>query len=162
MTRQLSWSPKDSQIEQYIKDEWEKRHASKTDRLSLDDCKDLLLRLITRARKTIFIIDALDECDNPTEFLEALKDLSASFQEKRVCVNVFISSRDEVHFAVYTTFPEYLDLKISPTATEPDLRQYIKRRVDDKCKHFQQVTKREYSGILQRLVDELTERGQLA
>ncbi|GAM37911.1 ankyrin repeat protein [Talaromyces pinophilus] len=162
MVRQLAWSPKDSQIEQCVKDEWESRQLSETDRLSLDDCKMLSLQLIPRLRKTIIIIDALDECDNPREFLEAMKDLSASFQEKRICVNAFISSRDEVHFAVDTTFSNYLALNITSTATGPDFRRYIERRVDDECKYFRQVTKRENSDILQRLVDELTDRGQLA
>lgn len=162
MVRQLAWSPKDSQIEQCVKDVWESRQLSETDRLSLDDCKMLLLQLIPRLRETIIIIDALDECDNPREFLEAMKDLSASFREKRICVNAFISSRDEVHFAVDTTFSNYLALNITSTATGPDLRRYIERRVDDECKYFRQVTKRENSDILQRLVDELTDRGQLA
>ncbi|EED14424.1 ion channel nompc, putative [Talaromyces stipitatus ATCC 10500] len=142
MVRQLAWLPKDSQIEQYINDEWKRRQASKTDRLSLNDCKMLLLRLIPRVRKTILIIDALDECDSPRD--------------------VFISSRDEVHFDVHTTFSDYLALNITSTATGPDLRRYIERRVDDEFKHFRQVTEWEDPSILQRLVDELTDRGQLA
>lgn len=162
MIRQLAWSLKDSQIEKYIKGEWNRRQASKTDRLSLEDCKTLLLQLIPRLRKTILIIDALDECDDPRGFLEALNELSTSFQERKVTVNIFISSRDEAYLAVNSTFSEYLAINITPTATGPDLRQYIERRVDEECKRFRQVTKREDSSILQRLVDELTDRGQLA
>lgn len=162
MVRQLAWSRKDSHIEKCIKDTWASRQSSKTDRLSLDDCKTLLLQLIPRFRKTILIIDALDECDNPPVFLETLKDLSGSLQEREVFLSVFVSSRDDVQFAVTTTFSDYLAINITSSATEPDLRRYIERRVDEECKHFPQVTKREDSSILQRLVDELTERGQLA
>lgn len=77
-------------------------------------------------------------------------------------LSVFISSRDDVQFAITTTLSDYLAINITSPVTEPDLRRYIEHCVDEEYKHFPQVTKREGSSILQHLVDELTERGQLA
>jgi hypothetical protein len=67
------------------------------------------------------ITDALDECDNPSKFLEALKNLSAAFRDKRVSVDVFISSWEDVQFTTNATLSDRLAIKITPTATRPDL-----------------------------------------
>lgn len=122
MVRQLAWSPKDSKIEKYIKDEWKNRQASKTDRLLSMIARRYCCNSSHGFGKTILIIDALDECDDPRGFLEALNELSTSFQERKLSVNIFISSRDEVYFTVKSTFSGYLAINITSTATGPDLR----------------------------------------
>lgn len=66
--------------------------CSELSRLSIEDCTRLIIEL-TRDNPAIIIIDALDECDETHELLEALHDITRNSTE---LVKVLLSSRDDV------------------------------------------------------------------
>ncbi|PGH10978.1 hypothetical protein AJ79_05129 [Helicocarpus griseus UAMH5409] len=145
IVRQLAWSPKDLQIEEFIREIWRSRQSQEMNKLTVGECKQLLLRLAGRFRSTAIFIDALDECSNP-----------------KGTVKVFVSSRDDVGFAINTTFPECLRVNITPASTATDLRHFIERRVQKECERYRLLEANEYSALFQRLIDDLSDRGQLA
>lgn len=162
IVRQLAWSPKDSQIEGIIKDAWESRQSHETDKLSVDECKKVMRQLAGRCQSITIIIDALDECNNPFELLKSLKELSFPPRKRKVPVKLFLSSRDEVRFDIKRTFPECLSINITSNSVALDLRRFIEGHVKNQLERYPELGTKEYSGLRQRLIEDLSERGKLA
>lgn len=162
IVRQLAWSPKDSQIEAFIKKAWEIRQSPETDKLSVDECKQFLLQLAGRCPSTTIIIDALDECDNSWELLKALKELSSRLSERKVPVKLFLSSRYEVNVDIKPTFPECLSINITSNNVAFDHHRFVERHVENECERYPALGTKEYSDLRQQLIDDLAERGKLA
>lgn len=86
---------------------------------------ELLLSIIRNFRMTYIIIDALDECENPTVLLNTLRDLS---EQTGLRVSVLVSSRpvEKMTQELRTD----LAIEVSPEKTERDVRIYTEAAVD--------------------------------
>jgi len=166
IVRQLAWSPKDSQIEEFIEEAWKNRQSPETDKLSVGECKRFLLQLAGRCPSTTIIIDALDECDAPLELLTTLKELSFDLSEKKVSVKLFLSGRDGVLVPERWTekstkkLPKCLSINVTKDRVASDLSLFINRYVQNGCKRYPDLETEDYSYLRERLIDTLAKQGQ--
>lgn len=64
--------------------------------IEIQECPELLTRLVNEYRKTTIIIDALDECENADVLLLRLRELNNNTSEAQVPVKFFFYSRKQV------------------------------------------------------------------
>lgn len=97
----MSCSTSDLAIREPVAKEYQKRkdeakrEGFKPDKLSIEQCKELIqfLSILEHDPATI-VIDALDECD-PSRRHELLNAIDGIIQESASLVKVFLSSRDD-------------------------------------------------------------------
>ena len=117
---QLAKSIDGSPTSPVIDDEYESREIRPVE---IQECSDLLVRLVKEYENTTFIVDALDECENADELLLHLADLH------RNSAKFFFSSRDQVQ--VDNTFPDrdILELDNHKDLTVKDMKRYVTTQV---------------------------------
>ena len=89
--RQLSWSADSREIESSIRAKWT-RQKRRSDEIDDADVKTFLVQIIGRCRRTTFIIDAHDECENRGQLVRDLHEIAINGGKNRV--NIFITSRE--------------------------------------------------------------------
>jgi hypothetical protein len=97
-------------------------------RLSLEECFDLFSRAIWPYRNVMVVLDGLDECENPTQLLQYLRDISVRAQDT---VKLFLSSRRNT--AMPPDFPTWtkLDREEWRDLTASDMERYIRSQIED-------------------------------
>lgn len=105
--------------------------------IEIQECSDLLVRLLKEHEKTTFVVDALDECEDADKLLLNLKNSA------RNSVKFLFSSRNQVQ--VDKTFPSCrkLELDSQKDWTVEDMKTYV----------TSQVKERELWGLGYRLLD---------
>ncbi|MCJ1467129.1 hypothetical protein MMC07_005751 [Pseudocyphellaria aurata] len=163
LVRQLSWCPKDLQIEPAIRACWKDLDSPqpKQKQLSLKDCQDWLLRFAKHSEATTIIIDALDECEERWNLLQALGDLSSCLRDQKISVKLFLSSRDNVRSSL-NCIEQLAEINVTSAKTNTDLQNFIQRYVMAECRRFPDLASEENLDLKKRLVDDLTEKGSLA
>lgn len=117
---QLTPSNNDSSISQTIEYEYKRRERRP---IEIQECSDLLARLVDEHENTTFIIDALDECDDADALLLHLRKLCGK------TVKFFLSSRHQV--MVDDAFPSCnkLELENCKDLTLEDMDIYVRTQI---------------------------------
>ena len=91
--------------------------------LDLDDCRDLIIRLIEDYSMTTIVVDALDECDPLTRqsLLDAFEHI---LKESAGLVKIFVSSRNDQD--IVCTLRDYPNMNISSDKNAADIESYVK------------------------------------
>lgn len=94
--------------------------------IEIQECSDLLMRLLKERGKTTFVVDALDECENADELLLHLKN------SHRKSVKFLFSSRNQVK--VHNAFPNCgkLELDSHKDLTVEDMKTYVTSQVKER------------------------------
>ena len=121
-------------------------------KLISDKCVTMLRRVIAQAKETVIVIDALDECEDPDELLQCLKEV----EEGNPCrTRLFLSSR--MHMKVSKIYESCVVVP-TPGGNEADLAFYIRNEVDNR------KTRRLLDGkrpdLEARLIETLTRQAQ--
>jgi len=76
------------------------------------------------------MVDALDECDEPYNLMEALKEISDSAPGY---LEVLVSSRHIIR--VNDVFPDFLQVDVNASASKADMKEYIQVEVTEREKY---------------------------
>ncbi|KAI9856843.1 MAG: hypothetical protein M1824_005216 [Vezdaea acicularis] len=98
-----------------------KEDGSPLETLTLQECVELILKLLESNPATI-IIDALDEC-NPRTRIKLLEALDDIIQQSANLVKVFVSSRDD--FDIVNRLQRSLNVFISVKDNDGDIQRFI-------------------------------------
>lgn len=124
--------------------------------IEIQECSDLLVRLLEEHEKTTFIVDALDECENADELLLHLRDLT------RQPVKFFFSSRNQVK--VRKAFPNCANLELDSQKDliMQDIQIYVTSQVKERetLKLGRRLLDGEYPELEDTLIDVLVDHAQ--
>ena len=95
-------------------------------RLTADECVNMLREVISQAKETTVVIDALDECEDPDELLLSLKEVEEGNPRR---TRLFLSSR--MHVRVSKIYESCVIIS-TPGANEADLAFYIRNEVGNR------------------------------
>lgn len=93
--RQICWSSEDEGVDKRLSKEWTKTSNAKDARTEKETKREI--RKLLQGRSATFIVDALDECADPSSLVAALM----SFANAGVCVRLFFSSRPNIPLSEY-------------------------------------------------------------
>lgn len=131
---------------------------------NIEECADLLINLINEYHQTTFIVDALDECDDPHLLLLRLKFLWKHVSKTKKSIKFFLSGRNQIE--VFFHFPncEKLELENLKHLTIEDMKNYIQSQVKERdqeelCSGLR-LLKGKYPELEDRLIDVLVKRSQ--
>lgn len=104
-----------------------KKDADLHNLLSIDESKNLLIKLSSGFLRTTIVVDALDECDSKTreQLFNVLEDVVSS--SKRNPVRVFVTSRDDGDLR--RKFQNYPNVYIQGGDNVADINYYIKTEI---------------------------------
>ncbi|KAE9376374.1 hypothetical protein N431DRAFT_479659 [Stipitochalara longipes BDJ] len=104
-----------------------KRQGFLSNSLSLTECQELLIKMISQYSKTILILDALDECeeDSRYNFMEVLSRLV----EQNLPVRIIISSRPDDDISA--EFRDGTNFKLSATDNSHDIMTFVHGKIEE-------------------------------
>lgn len=104
------------------------RSADLTNLLSIEESTELIIQLSAGFRRTILIVDALDECDTQTRgrLFSALEEIVSS--SKQNPVKAFLTSRDDAD--VRKKFKNKPNVHIQERDNSSDINHYIKTEIE--------------------------------
>ena len=152
--RQLSWSADSRGIESSIRDEWT-RQKRRSDEIDDADVKTFLEQSIGRCRRTTFIIDAHDECEDRGQLVNDLHQTAINGGKNRV--NIFITSREQ--FFAPPNFHQSSLCTITPSMVSEDVREFIKKHLK---RPDRQLLYGQRPDIESRVIDVLARKAQTA
>ena len=116
-------------ISQLIVTEYEKRRQKS---LNADECIDLISKLITQYGQITFIVDALDECEDPDALLIHLGALYRASLGNESRVQIFFSSRYQVELP--EDFPpcQKCALEQQRDLTLGDMESYVRTQIKER------------------------------
>ncbi|KAH7064076.1 hypothetical protein BKA63DRAFT_608820 [Paraphoma chrysanthemicola] len=91
---------------------------------AIGECEKLLVKLLRNGIHLRIMIDALDECDEASELLCALKKIH---EQEPARVQLLFSSRAEVHVKKF--FPDGVEVNVSAAGTEEQMRTFVTQKV---------------------------------
>ena len=152
---QLACSPNNLEVPSLLMDLYEsskKSPETNDGKLTADQCVKMLRRVISQAKETVIIIDALDECEDPDDLLVCLKEV----EDGNPCrTRLFLSSR--MHVKVSKIY-ESCVIVSTPGANEADLAFYIRNEVGNrKTRRLLDGKRPDLEG---RLIETLTRQSQ--
>lgn len=133
IVKQLSSLEQDSDLLKCIVDKYE--HAKKAGDLSepldLDECRDLIIKMLPSYSQTNIIIDALDECQqgNRSRLISALTAIMESAQGTNL-VKIFISSRDNDDIVLKLS--KLPNIRIDSSDNSGDIGEFIRSEVKNR------------------------------
>ena len=133
---------------------WYKRDAKRFttgSRLSLEECKDLMITLMGFRGDVIIVMDGLDECSQPNHLLRALQEI----WEKYPRLKLFLTSRLDVD--VGDVFPNIITVRSDFGKTSEDIQEYIRKELQRPERRNPKVITDE---LAERMVTILTQRAQ--
>ena len=104
-----------------------KRQGFLSNSLSLTECQELLIKMISQYSKTILILDALDECEEYSRynFMEVLSRLV----EQNLHVRIIISSRPDDDISA--EFRDGTNFKLSATDNSHDIMTFVHGKIEE-------------------------------
>lgn len=149
LTKSIDGSPTLSMID----NEYQSR---KKRSIEIQECSDLLMRLVKEHENTTFIVDALDECENADELLLHLKEVC------RQPVKIFFSSRNQVKIGDAFPESEKLELDSYKDLVVEDMRRYITSQVRerDTLRLGHRLLHGKYPELEDRLIKVLVDQAQ--
>jgi hypothetical protein len=100
----------------------EESQAFSSGKLSLDETRDLIIRLVDEYPLATIVLDALDECD-PGRRADLLDVLEHVLQDASSLVKIFISSRTDQDIVL--RLESYPSLEIDPERNHVDIRRFV-------------------------------------
>ena len=119
----------------------EAKHYVTSTCLTIGQCEDLLLKLMTLRGKTVIVIDGVDESSAPLELLRSLHHVWKNFSK----LKVFFTSRLDAE--VSSIFHRISGVQSEVSKTSDDTREYITQELNRKERRNKKV-----------ITDELAER----
>ncbi|KAN0120216.1 hypothetical protein V8E51_002424 [Hyaloscypha variabilis] len=129
----------------------EAKHYVTGSRLTISQCEDLLVKLMTLRGKTLIVIDGIDECSAPMELLRSLHGVWKNFSK----LKVFLTSRLDVE--VSSIFHRIPIVQSEVSKTSDDIREYITQELNRKDRRNKKVITDE---LAERMTNILTKRAQ--
>ena len=129
----------------------EAKHYVTGSRLTISQCKDLLVKLMTLRGETLIVIDGIDECSAPMELLRSLHDVWKNFPK----LKVFLTSRLDVE--VSSIFHRIPTVQSEVSKTSDDIREYITQELNRKDRRNKKVITDE---LAERMTNILVKRAQ--
>lgn len=104
-----------------------KRQGFLSNSLSLTECQELLIKMISQFSMTILILDALDECeeDSRHSFMAVLN----RFVEQNLPVRIIISSRPDDDISA--EFRDGTNFKLSATDNSYDIMTFVQGKMEE-------------------------------
>ncbi|KFY54785.1 hypothetical protein V497_07443 [Pseudogymnoascus sp. VKM F-4516 (FW-969)] len=153
LVAQLAFTLDGDDVYPLVRDWYQKeaKHYVTGSRLTISQCEDLLVRLMTLRGKTIILIDGIDECSAPMELLRSLHTVWKNFPE----LKVFLTSRLDVE--VSSIFHKIPTVQSEVSKTSDDIREYITQELHRKERRNKKVITNE---LAERMTNILTKRAQ--
>ncbi|KAE9375949.1 hypothetical protein N431DRAFT_404041 [Stipitochalara longipes BDJ] len=129
----------------------EAKHYVAGSRLTMSQCEELLVKLMTLRGKTIVVIDGIDECSAPMELLRSLYNVWKNFPR----LKVFLTSRLDVE--VNEVFHKIITVQSDYSKTSDDIREYITQELRRKDRRNKKVITKE---LAERMIVILVKRAQ--
>lgn len=139
-----------------LKKEADETGCEEPSKLTITECKALVLELLSSNPATI-IIDALDECD-PARRYELLEVLDNIIQQSSNVVNIFVSSRDDND--IVCRLENSPNVIINATDNGKDIQRFIVSQVDQSIKNKRLLSGRVSGELKQQIINVLTEGAQ--
>jgi Cdc6-like AAA superfamily ATPase len=134
--------------------EWHNKDAKRFvmgSRLSLTECEDLLVTLMTLRGRTVIVIDGVDECTEEMKLLRSLYQIWRRYPR----LQVFLTSR--LHVDVLEVFPKITTVQSDFGKTSDDIKDYIRKELQRPERRNPKVITDE---LAERMVAILTQRAQ--
>jgi hypothetical protein len=123
---QLCVSKDGREVHPMVVKKWKEKGQGQVQTLSRMEYIVLLTECLNSNEQTFFVIDGLDECSQPTDFLEELAGIYDTTQN----IAVYLSSRHGIPIKNY--FDSVQLLPVVPENTSKDIKAYIEREVEDR------------------------------
>jgi hypothetical protein len=123
----LAWNNDSGKLSRHAQDLYEKCHPTEGERMpTTGEWKQLLKDLVAES-KTLFILDALDECRFPdhNEFLKNIRDLW-----KDQHLNIIFSSRLQIDAKMYFG-DKFVDYQVDTTKARRDMSKFIDKKISE-------------------------------
>ena len=134
--------------------QWYQRDAKRYvmgSRLSLTECEDLLVTLMTFRGRTAIVIDGVDEAKEEMQLLRSLYQIWRRYPR----LQVFLTSR--LHVDVLDVFPRITTVQSDFGKTSEDIKEYIRKELQRKERRNPKVITDE---LAERMVNILAQRAQ--
>lgn len=133
IVKQLSSLEQDSELLKPIVDKYEqaKKAGDISEPLDLDECRDLITKILPSYRQTNIIIDALDECHRGTRsrLISALTAIMESSPGMSL-VKIFISSREDDDIVLKLS--KLPNIRIDSADNSEDIGEFIRSEVNNR------------------------------
>jgi hypothetical protein len=128
LIQQLAQTPSEDKLLTPVLDIYMEREkeGQLSSRLTLKECQNLLVRLVTLYPQTTICIDALDEVDHKLrlELVEALRHI---VQRSNTLVKVFATTRMDIDILLqFEMFPR---IELEPDDNVDDINRFVKEKV---------------------------------
>lgn len=127
LVRQMSAPRDESTIISCVEQKYEERKRSgfATDKLTSEECQDLLLELVNNYSQTIFVIDGLDECKQQVRYV-LMDVLDRLLSKSPRLVKIYIASRrDQDLKDRYQT-----GLEVTANDNQADIEKYVLHKME--------------------------------
>jgi len=104
-----------------------KRQGFLSNSLSLTECQELLIKMISQYSKTILILDALDECEEDSRY--NFMAVFSRLVEQNLPVRIIISSRPDDDISA--EFGDGTNFKLSATDNSHDIMTFVHGKIED-------------------------------
>ncbi|KID61782.1 uncharacterized protein G6M90_00g113390 [Metarhizium brunneum] len=102
---------------------------NKSEAFSVQKCQERIVQLINILPRTIFVLDALDECDKGTA-KRLVKFFTRLVQESKSLIKIFVSSRDEQHIRRTICSNHTIEITINKN-NHDDIKRYISTTIEE-------------------------------
>lgn len=101
----------------------------KSEVFSVQKCQEKIVQLINILPRTIFVLDALDECDKGTA-KRLVKFFTRLVEESKSLIKIFVSSRDEQHIRRTICSNHTVEITINKD-NHDDIERYISTTIEE-------------------------------
>ncbi|RMJ06853.1 hypothetical protein CDV36_013538 [Fusarium kuroshium] len=129
LVRQLATKTTKELIMSFIVDLYDQRKSTgfAMSQLTVLECRDLAVKMLSRYSQTTIVIDGLDECNKETRYIlmDALEEFLNSSSHP---VKIFIASRNDTDLKARYESGQHLE--IQATDNQQDIEQFIEDKLD--------------------------------
>ncbi|KAI0864845.1 hypothetical protein F4860DRAFT_381533 [Xylaria cubensis] len=143
LLRQAVYDPINGTISQKVLDVWKAGENP----FSFSKCETLIAGVMRDGIKLRFVIDALDECDEPKELLKVLRNLSQAAPGR---LSLLVSSRNSVQ--VQEKFNGLLEVDLAKSMNKADMYTYVVTEIKEREKD-ERLLRGEYPDLEDKLIE---------
>lgn len=159
IVKQLSSLEQDSDLLKPIVDKYEraKKAGDDSEPLDLDECRELIIQMLSSYPQTNIIIDALDECHHGTrsQLISALTAIMESAPDTNL-VKIFISSRDDDDIVMKLS--KLPNIRIDSSDNCEDIGKFIRSEVQNRIDNRELLRGNVSSDLRAHVIDTLIQR----
>ncbi|CAJ0545119.1 Ff.00g085920.m01.CDS01 [Fusarium sp. VM40] len=135
LVRQLCAPWDNASIESCVEEQYfsKRSRGFASDRLVVEECKQLLTQLLARFRTVYIVVDGLDECNRDTRhiLMDFLEELIEEFEHS---VKVYIASRTDLDLR--KQYHEKSHLEVTANDNQADIEKFVLHKMEE-SKFFQ-------------------------